>query len=418
MSVRFNHTLPTDKVLYDMDQISEQRFCISQPGYPDIDPTMGYYHSLTNRVYDRLRPFKDFRIGRLLEGMAICIVNYYQDVIADGGIWHAFIDECRKMYGFTVPFFSVSDDYLDYELNPEDVRFLIWYYVSMTYSEYRDISPDDARLMRMSDTVCELLEQRYEDAPIPENWTFLHEIEINDLDDRQAVLDAANWLFLLCYLTVPANTLSMHNLLESVEAGDEEQRMNELNEKIGEAIKTEPTGPLALYAREWIHLIIDHKLPRERRVAEADDDIHPYFAKVSEAFGGRTLLYFKTYDELNSFFIGVLGWTEGERHLDALAESGYFAVMVDRTKGMLLSRDVARCIADPENPYFDKDYAYDHAFALLTERGRCPADLLQRVLSEGWLPATHFPGSDDTALVKDNADFIARCYLQLYYRGD
>lgn len=92
--------------------------------------------------------------------------------------------------------------------------------------------------------------------------------------------------------------------------------------------------------------------------------------------------------------------------------------MVSRDKGMLVAVDIARCISHPSNPIYDKEYARHHAIELLTERGRCPGDLLRYVCSNGWLPDAVFPGSDDHRLVADNWDFISRCYLQQYYRGD
>ncbi|MDE6559546.1 MAG: DUF3843 family protein [Muribaculaceae bacterium] len=55
---------------------------------------------------------------------------------------------------------------------------------------------------------------------------------------------------------------------------------------------------------------------------------------------------------------------------------------------------------------------------LITERGLCPADLLHYIFEHDALPDAHFPGSDDYVLVDKNRDFIARCYLQKYYRGD
>ena len=92
--------------------------------------------------------------------------------------------------------------------------------------------------------------------------------------------------------------------------------------------------------------------------------------------------------------------------------------MVDPKKGMLLARNIAKCIASPHNQLYDKEYALRHAMDLLTERGCCPGDLLRYVCNKGWLPDALFPGTDDSDLVKHNWDFIARCYLQQYYRGD
>lgn len=53
----------------------------------------------------------------LVERAALCVIGYYQDMIADAGLWHGFSDECRRLYGTPVPFFKVSEDYVDYELN-------------------------------------------------------------------------------------------------------------------------------------------------------------------------------------------------------------------------------------------------------------------------------------------------------------
>lgn len=85
---------------------------------------------------------------------------------------------------------------------------------------------------------------------------------------------------------------------------------------------------------------------------------------------------------------------------------------------MLLAKNVARCIADPENPLYDKKYAELMAIELLAVRGKCPGDLLNYIEENNWLPDARFPDTDDAQLVSDNWDFIARCYLQEYYRGD
>ena len=92
--------------------------------------------------------------------------------------------------------------------------------------------------------------------------------------------------------------------------------------------------------------------------------------------------------------------------------------MVDPKKGMLMARNIARCISCPYNQLYDKEYAKDHAIELLTVRAMCPPDLLDLIGKNGWLPDACFPGSDDKEIVKQNFFFIARCYLQGYYRGD
>ena len=95
-----------------------------------------------------------------------------------------------------------------------------------------------------------------------------------------------------------------------------------------------------------------------------------------------------------------------------------FVLLVNPAKGMLLAKNVAKCIADPGNPLYDKAYANIMAIELLAVRGKCPADLLSYIEENDWLPDAQFPGSGDTELVRRHWDFIARCYLQEFYRGD
>ena len=107
-----------------------------------------------------------------------------------------------------------------------------------------------------------------------------------------------------------------------------------------------------------------------------------------------------------------------ETFVSQLEQSHDFVLMVNPQKGMLLAHDICRSIKYPSNPYYDREYALTHAIGLLTMRGMCPPDLLQFLLAENAIPDACFPDSDDTQLVASDADFIARLYLQKYYRGD
>ncbi len=109
-----------------------ESFLLGQPCCPEETSTDRYYFNLTNRLIEIAE--KDTNVkslhSALIERAALCVIGYFQDMIADAGLWHGFIDECRRLYGTPVPFFSVSEDYIDYELNREDVGFIISYAVS------------------------------------------------------------------------------------------------------------------------------------------------------------------------------------------------------------------------------------------------------------------------------------------------
>ena len=397
--------------------ISKQDFLVWQPGYPKISETDPYYWELANRLAKESErsAFYSHLPKSVIKRASLCLTGYMQDVISAAGIWRSFVEANRKLYGWSVPFHELPEEYVDYELNREDVRFLVWYSIAMGYEEKRDIYPHDPLLLDLADIWFELLEEVYEDAPVPESYNITRGLDFNDEEDSHDIYRLGQWLFLHCYLITPAFSMTLGEIMSDQELVKPEN-VTMLHERLEQAMMQEPTGPLALFISEWLYLILNGKLlsPRE----EKKEAIHPYYEKFITATGGRVVEFFDTYDKMNRFFIDSLGWEEGEEHLPMMKEARDFVLMVNKYKGMLVARNVARCIASPDNPYYDKEYASTHAFELLSVRGLCPGDLLQLIFKNNWLPDACFPGTQDTSLVTDNRDFIARCYLQQYYRGD
>lgn len=388
---------------------------------PEETETDKFYFDLSNRLVDLARERKLFPSypEKVVERAALALIGYYQDVIADAGPWRAFITECRRLYGFPVPFYTGPDtEYLDFEMNKADVRFMVWYALSMNYENRRVCYPLNPEILEGADVWFEELEKEYEAAPIPQDYRLAQELELHSEEDRPAVMKLANWLFLHCYLMTPAFALTLSELASEYDLSTEDGVL-EMQKRLDMEMWQDPTGPLALFLGEWLYLIVDGKLPKPRDVKEEEEkEPHKYYTAFTDFTKGKTLQFFATYSELNQFFIEALGWNEGEDHLPQIKNDHDFVLMVDPVKGMLLARNVAKCIASPDNPLYDKDYARLHAIDLLTERGVCPPDLLLLVNEKGWLPDARFPESDDTELVARNWNFIARCYLQQYYRGD
>ncbi len=91
------------------------------------------------------------------------------------------------MYGRTVPFYTTGIEYVDYELNIEDVRFLVWYSVAMLSEEHRYLYPLDKQLMEMADGAFSLLESVYDEAPLPEDWRLTLGLDLKDPDDKERI---------------------------------------------------------------------------------------------------------------------------------------------------------------------------------------------------------------------------------------
>lgn len=394
--------------------LSFDSFLLGQPCAPDETSTDRYYYKLACRLIEIAKKAKISLHESILERAALCVIGYYQDVIADAGLWHGFIDECRRLYGVPVPFFPLSDDYIDYELNREDVGFLVWYSVAM-YSDRRSVYPFDTTLVRLADLWFGELDAVYVDAPVPDGYHLAHELDVYDEADQEQLLRLGGWLFLHSWLLRPAFALTAGEIIAAARA--EGKSDEALAEDLQNAVGHQPTGPLALYIGEWVHLTVNHRLPASRAKKELKE-AHPSFALLTAETGGQPLKFIKGYDAFNEYLINVLGWKPGVRHLDQLKDCRDFVIMSNPEKGLLVAPDICRCISAPGNPYYDRAYASEHAMELLTERGACPHDLLAYVCGHDWLPDAVFPGTHDHELVARFHDFIARCYLQLYYRGD
>lgn len=399
--------------------ITKDQFLLRQPSMPEETSTDGFYYNLCRRlveVYSSQGLFPSYP-EKVVERAALALIGYYQDVIADAGIWRSFISECKRLYGHNVPFYlKPGDEYTEFEMNKVDVQFMVWYALSMYYENRRVCYPFDKEIIEGAKVWYEELEKVYDEAPIPEKYRLASELEIHSEEDRPAIMNLANWVFLHCYLMTPAYALTLTELTSEYNL-DTEDGVLELQKRIDASMWQDPTGPLALYLGEWLYLIIEHRpapLPKEPE----QDEEHKYYSAFTKFTGGKTLQFFATYEEMNRFFIEALGWKEGENHLEQVKNDRDFVLMVDPKKGMLLARNIAKCIASPENHLYDHEYACQHSMSLLTDRGNCPGDLLRYICGKGWLPDARFPDTEDYELVKENWDFIARCYLQQYYRGD
>lgn len=395
--------------------ISFDQFLLRQPSAPEVTSTDKYYFDLCNSLVEIAKAKNLFPSypEKVVERAALTLIGYYQDVISDAGIWRSFIEGNRKLYGYTLPFYEIGDNYIDYELNKADVRFMVWYALSMNYEDLRAVYPLDDEIINGADEWWEELERVYDDSPTPVDYNMVKEVEINAPEDKETVMRFANWLFMHCYLMTPAFALTLSEMALQFDL-QKEEGVIEFRKKLDESMSKVPTGPLALFLGEWLYLIIDGKIYPEQTPNTTQE--HKYYKAFVEATDGKKIEFFDSYEKLNEFFISVLGWAENEEHLPQVKGAQDYILMVDPKKGILLARNVAKNIACPFNPLYDKEYAKVHAIDMLTVRGNCPADLTKYVCKEKWLPDASFKGTNDHEIVKKNHDFIMRCYLQDYYR--
>lgn len=384
---------------------------------PDVEhPTDDYYLTLANYVdkmwaETKLMPEIDENIRH---GVVLDLIGYFQDVVGDVGLWRSFVTMCRHLYDKPIPFYNVGETYSDFELNKEDVQFVIWYSLETRLGFSGLVSPFDNHLLQLADRIYKLFDFLYEEAPAADDFKSLRELELTDSEQVKDIFMALGWLFWKSYFLRPFSKYAYEpDIDEEEELSLEETLTNQ--GRLHTTIKR-PTGPLALLADEWLRLILTGELPKEmRRTAHQE---HDYYTRLVKAVGCQ-IAFFPTYDDLERFLTDKMGWDDDSEGLfPQLCDASDFVVYAERHKGLIIAKDVAKFVSHPSNPCYDREAASVAAHRLLMERGVCPIDLLKYLFDNQMVPDAAYPAAHSVEMLHGDWDFIARMYLGDYYRCD
>ena len=239
-------------------EISAREFMERQPTWPMVADTDRYYLALARQLataWDRsqLLPLIDDDDRR---NAVLAVVGYFQDIVADAGLWRTFIRLHRQQFGKPLPHYDITDDYVEAELNRDDIRCVIHY----TLSLHCRIDPKDEQLEALADMFFQLLDEIYVDAPIPVDLQLLLDVDLNNANDAQRIYDLAYWLFWKSYLLRPwaeAAANDAHAEAQAIIAatpGDATPRLHDLNDRI---MQRTAAGPIPLGVGRWIELLLE-----------------------------------------------------------------------------------------------------------------------------------------------------------------
>lgn len=247
-------------------EIRVKDFMERQPNNPKVAVTDQFYLWIALRLaklWDESPWLRDLDDDVRRE-VVLAVTGYYQDVVADGGVWRSFTRLYSERYGSPVPHYGRREDYVDYELNLDDVRYVIWWTLAGERgSEVLD--PQDAGLEALATAFHMLLDQEYEQAPVPQQFCIASEVELSDPADAQRIYDYAYWLYWRSFLLRPSSLAVMerampeaHAIIARVGESDARPLLYDLNERL---MSTAPAGPIPLTTAQWLRLIINDELP-------------------------------------------------------------------------------------------------------------------------------------------------------------
>ena len=410
-------------------EITAKDFMLKQPNYPQVAESDKYYMVLAGRLAkmwdnSRLLMNVDDEVRR---DVVLAVTGYFQDVVADAGIWRSFSTMCNELYGRPVPFFDRPDDYIDSELNEVDLRFMVWYVIDSESEMHGHLSPYDPGVERLAHLFFNLLDAVYEDAPTPVEYNMAMDVDFNDEHDTEKAYDLSHWLFWNCYFLRPAATSTLRmaaaKAQEIINAyPDKDEAREHLLEMNRRVMVENTTGPLSLSIGEWMELIVNGKTPETADESDVEQgNEHRFYKQLVEATGGSRIAFIDGYDALEQFVGERMGWGKSATgHLPGMKRFGNFVLLGNRQRGLLIAHDVAQYIKHPDNPMYDPQAARSEAHRIVTERGVAPIDLVKYLFENNLVPDARLPfeKGEECSLLHENWDFLARLYLQTHYRGD
>lgn len=258
-------------------KIDQKEYLLMQPGYPEVRESDKFYFGLANDVLRSVEQTKlAERIGeKTLKDVVLACIGYYQDVIVDGGLWRSFCTLHEELYGHSLPFYEKGDNYIDSELNGEDVRFMVWYVVECAVAG--GIDPFDADIKEFADIVFAKFEECYDFAPNADDYRMMDEIDIYDESQIKETYDYSYWLFWNSYLMRHAAREAMADNLQKgkqivAQYRNPEVAEPKLVELCQDTMHEYPTGPLALYIHEWLKAIVNNESPFKKSAPAREYD--------------------------------------------------------------------------------------------------------------------------------------------------
>ena len=245
--------------------ISVKDYMERQPSNPRVEPTDRFYLWVAlrlARVWDESPWLREWDDG-LRRDVVLAVTGYYQDIVADAGLWRSFTKLHNTRHGRPLPHGVNGDDYVEYELNLDDVRYVIWWTIAGERG-VDALNPHDAGLDALATAFHMILDEEYEQAPVPEQFCIARRVDLDNPADAQAIYDYAYWLYWRSFLLRPSSQQVMerampeaHEIIARAGKTDARPLLQDLNDRL---MYTEPAGPIPLTTAQWLRLIINDRL--------------------------------------------------------------------------------------------------------------------------------------------------------------
>lgn len=222
-----------------------------------------YYLKICNEIQDKIYqqdfhlPLRDFIREEGISLFCMFLTSYLEDIISGSEVWGSFTKKHREIYGNPLPFYDTEDNYLEGEVNIQDVKFLVWYFISVV-NKNALLNPKDAFIQNLTDSIVGILETEYGYAP--ENDLLKRTYHITDARDYYVTRKLLDQILTKTYLFFPDTGFAiLKQEAEIIQNGRNVESV--LNDSRDRFVHEARTSLLALSAREWAMLILGKENP-------------------------------------------------------------------------------------------------------------------------------------------------------------
>lgn len=187
--------------------------------------------------------------------LACFLTSYLEDIISETNIWNSFVTTHQQLYKKQLPFY-ILDEYYEEEINPQDISFLIWYFLN-TVQEEKFIAPFNDFIVETAEKVMDVFNKVWDYAPENEYLKSFYQIDENE-GDFYVARNLIDTILFKTYLFYPDTLLKLRKQeLEIIEDNkDNENIIMFLNENRDSTLHKTQTRLLSLKGKEWASEIL------------------------------------------------------------------------------------------------------------------------------------------------------------------
>ncbi len=220
-----------------------------------------YYMKIANEVQlaiqssEYIDQLYDYFDEEDIVNLSCFLTSYFEDIISETNVWNSFVSLHNKKYNKLLPFYDTSD-YIENEINVQDIRLLFWYFFNATLED-GFVSPYINLFESVALNVFDVFDAAWEYAPENNALKSCYYIknEIEEFYDARKYIDL---VLFKTYLFFPDSKKELLQAEEEIylERRDFMEIKFQLDLQRDEIIHNTKTKLLAIQGKEWAAEIV------------------------------------------------------------------------------------------------------------------------------------------------------------------